>query len=79
MPISGTSLSEDRYRYKLGSSEIDCSDSSGYSEEIDIRIPLEIQEAAFSGTSGKLCLLGHEKDVWQPYPQATVFEWIYKS
>lgn len=66
------------YQYKIqATSSVDCSDSSGYSSDIDISTNITENISSYSnGTNMSLCIVGKNgTGNWQPYSLATQYNW----
>lgn len=66
------------YKYKVQStSTIDCSDSTGYSGEVNIATNITDNISSFSnGTNLTICIVGKNSvGNWQPYSLATQYMW----
>ncbi|WP_374078618.1 CUB domain-containing protein [Bdellovibrio bacteriovorus] len=76
--ISGTNVGS--YKYKFGSAA-NCSDSAGYSAEINAATSLTLNQSALPNGSVTLCVVGKSSinGLWQDYANATTATWMKDS
>ncbi len=76
MPVTAKNI--EAYRYKIGSTPVmNCSDESGYSDEIpgSMSVDTDITEIPDGGIT--LCALAkNTSGVWQPLSKPTIYNWI---
>lgn len=73
--VGGSGVAQ--YKYKVGvTAATDCSDSAGYSASaLNVSTRITNNISGLADGSLKLCVVGYNMSVWQPYSSATVFTW----
>lgn len=72
--VQGTGIVS--YKYKIDAQAGDCSVSSGYSGAFNVANAITDSVSAMADGMLKLCVIGFNGTLWQPYNLATSFSWV---